>query len=652
MISCSNTAALYPAPPDPEARELGCVTLGLGGHVSDEAPRIIEGADGQLAIEVDEDEVVDANRRLVAPPPASGDQPPRLRALQLRNFKGFADFTIELGDFNVLAGANNAGKSSVLQGMNLISTLLRLHLEGDGLADRGRTAPVSIFPVANLRDLWHARATRKGNTPVAAEVGAEFSDGSHVRFGIRSLFGGANSRVESQAGMDGERLRALLAHPIVWVPSAVGIVRDEEYRTPARREALLNAGRHNEVLRNYIVDLRNNRPERFERLLDILRARFDATLEDVNFDESLDQFVSLDYRSGEVRHDLFSAGSGFIQVVQLLLFVLSKDAGVVVLDEPDAHLHSSMQRIVVEILEDVARSQGFQVVTATHSKEIINFVDPSRLILVEPGAQTAAPVSDVVTPMTVLKSLGSIDNVDAYALLKNRRVFFVEGKTDELVLGRMAATLGLHLFTGDDRIVCLAVGGADKFEHVSQLDVIEGLLDRKLATLEVRDRDARLEERCATLAANSPRGLHVWSRDSIESYLVEPRVIARTVNSILRERGRPETATPEAIEHLIGNLCEELRDETTDRVAQRLVDDAFRFDSERLAVQSANETAREVVRDAWPTLETRLQFVSGKRLLAALRAGLPGRVRGQLRERAVGRGVRGIGPPRRDPGSS
>lgn len=37
------------------------------------APKIVERDDGQFAIEVDDDEVADANRRIVAPPPASGD---------------------------------------------------------------------------------------------------------------------------------------------------------------------------------------------------------------------------------------------------------------------------------------------------------------------------------------------------------------------------------------------------------------------------------------------------------------------------------------------------------------------------------------------------------------------------------------------------
>ncbi len=53
--------------------------------------------------------------------------------------------------------------------------------------------------------------------------------------------------------------------------------------------------------------------------------------------------------------------------------------------------------------------------------EVINFIDPTRLIFVQPGESEAAPMSDEVTPMTVLHSLGAIDNVDAFALVKNRR---------------------------------------------------------------------------------------------------------------------------------------------------------------------------------------------------------------------------------------
>ena len=44
----------------------------------------------------------------------------RTRRLWLRNFKGFVDFEVTLGEFNVLAGANNSGKSTILQGTDLL----------------------------------------------------------------------------------------------------------------------------------------------------------------------------------------------------------------------------------------------------------------------------------------------------------------------------------------------------------------------------------------------------------------------------------------------------------------------------------------------------------------------------------------------------
>ena len=52
--------------------------------------------------------------QLVAPPPQTEERPPRIRSVQLKHFKRFDDFTLTLGPFNVLAGPNNAGKSTVL----------------------------------------------------------------------------------------------------------------------------------------------------------------------------------------------------------------------------------------------------------------------------------------------------------------------------------------------------------------------------------------------------------------------------------------------------------------------------------------------------------------------------------------------------------
>lgn len=582
-------------------------------------PTLVTEADGQVALAFDGEDGSRVPAALVKPAPHSDERPPSIKRVWIRNFKGYESFDVTLGKFNVLVGANNAGKSTLLQAIDLLYSLLKLHEENHRLAPTGRMVPPAMLPVAALRDLFYNGQWRVQNQYVYATVGAEFTDNSMVEFGIRLMFGNGNSQVRLQEGMEGGRLDALLSHPAVWVPSAVGIVRDEEYRTAARRTGLISAGRHNEVLRNLLVQLHIERPERFDRLQEILKERFKGTLSDVEFNEAIDQFVSAGYTSESgAAHDLFSAGAGFIQVVQLLAFVLSPDASIVLLDEPDAHLHSSLQRVVVEILDEIAVAESMQVVMATHSKEIINFVDPTRLILVENGAAQAEPVNADVTPMTILKSMGDIDNVDAYALVKNRKCIFVEGTSDEAILGRFASTLGVHAFTGDDRVIVMPTGGVDRFEHVRQLDVIESLLGGELKSIQLRDRDCLTDEAREAFQNKSRRPMVVLERDCIESLLIHADVIARAINDIAEERSRRVDASAADISAMIVTATDALRDETHDRVADRLQVLA-RAEGEQLPTNRANPAARELVAEHWEDLDSRLKFVSGKRLLGVIR---------------------------------
>lgn len=575
--------------------------------------------EGQLSL-LAEDDPAGNSGGLVGPPPHTDERPPRIRRVWLRNFKGFGDFEVTLGSFNVVAGANNAGKSTLLQGVDLLFSLIKLHAEGHHLA-RSRLVPPAVLPVATGRDLFFRQVWRQANVYVNAVVGAEFTDGSSVQFGLRYMFGNVNSRVNSESGIEDTRLVSLLARSAVWVPSSVGIVRDEEYRPPARQRGLVSAGRHNEVLRNLLVEIKQNQPDRFEAMQGVLRERFNGTIGEAGFDAELDQFVLATFRGeGGVEHDLYSSGAGFVQIVQMLAFVFAREPAVVLLDEPDAHLHSSLQRVVVEILDDLSRSEGFQVLIATHSKEIINFVDPTRLILVEAGSGSASLVTTEVTPIAVLKSLGAIDNVDAYALVKNKRCLFVEGTGDTTILGRFAATLGNHALTGDDRVVTMPVGGADKFEHVQQLDVFETLLGEPLRSLEMRDRDGRTPEHRQALTDRSKRPLHVLELDSIESYLVNPTVISRVVAEIFEERSK--NATPpdpgELAAHLSG-LAEELRQQTEDRIAERYTQDRWYLAQERASVVEANEAARAFAENHWSDLPSQLTVLPGKVYLSRVR---------------------------------
>ncbi len=76
-----------------------------------------EPTEGQLQLEGDgldpDTDRESSEAALVEPAPLTDDRPPSIRKVWLRNFKSFENFTVELGRFNVLVGANNSGKSTL-----------------------------------------------------------------------------------------------------------------------------------------------------------------------------------------------------------------------------------------------------------------------------------------------------------------------------------------------------------------------------------------------------------------------------------------------------------------------------------------------------------------------------------------------------------
>ena len=52
----------------------------------------------------------------------------KLKSIKLERFRQFQDSTFEFGDVNLLVGANNAGKTSVLYAIRAFFSLMRGHV--------------------------------------------------------------------------------------------------------------------------------------------------------------------------------------------------------------------------------------------------------------------------------------------------------------------------------------------------------------------------------------------------------------------------------------------------------------------------------------------------------------------------------------------
>lgn len=559
-----------------------------------------------------EDPLRTAFARFAGPEDPPGDRP-ALRAVRLVRALGFRDMEVRLEPFTVLVGANNSGKSSLLRLIRFAYSLILAHVDRVDVTaahlSKGRNLDDSLLPVAEVRDLWFGGVRREANTHLLAEIELEF-DELALRFGLKSPFGHATSRVLSdQLDLPRDFWDRLTAFPIVYVPSSVGVVAHEEYRTPVRVDALIAGGHVHEVLRNLLLSV--SQKGRLDLLGDLLANYFPGGLGGIRFDEAVDQYITATY-SGDADHDLFNVGAGFLQVLQMLAFIVHQNPSVLLVDEPDAHLHSSLQRTTVDVLRGAAADLGMQVVMATHSKEIINYVDPEDLLVVDRAATSLSTLAPHESAITILEGLGSIDAVDAYFVLRNKRVLLVEGKTDIKVLHGFGAKRDVTLFEGDHRVVAIPTTGDSTATARSDLAILEAMIGSSIESLQIRDRDARLRAHLEAEEASAARPLHVLRRGSIETYLIVPAAIARVINDAL---DKDSPVSEAEVNTIVLDAAETLRDETFDRVASRFRTTAQRLEDRYVDVAEANSVARDVLADR----ESFIEHVDGKALLAAVR---------------------------------
>jgi hypothetical protein len=186
---------------------------------------------------------------------------------------------------------------------------------------------------------------------------------------------------------------------------------------------------------------------------------------------------------------------------------------VLLVDEPDAHLEIRRQRQIYQLLGDVAREQGSQLVIASHSEVVLNEAADKDVVVVFLGRPHRMNDRGV----QVLKSLREIGFDEYYQAEQAGWVLYLEGSTDLSILRAFAKTLGhpVQKFLEDaffHRVQNLPQKARDHFYGLREAkrDLLGfALFDR----LEQEPQD-RPELR-----------MRMWQRREIENYLCMPEAL-------------------------------------------------------------------------------------------------------------------------------
>lgn len=434
-------------------------------------------------------------------------------------------------------------------------------VQGLGLGDD----EFSPILVPSLNHLWTNLKTQKtaeDEDGFTLRIRSKWSDGSggdkELEFGLAL----ANDRLFVKTTKS--NLVAGDSIPrVAYLPPFAGIT-DREARLPvAIRRRRIGEGLAGAVLRNVLLDLylsnqdkrtrlRGDKPkildsdlrnlrktDAWEVLQQALRTTFGAELVIRPFRDEYHSYIKVEIIRGELRNykirrysgfknrDLMVEGSGFLQWLSVFALATDPRISTLLLDEPDAHLHSSLQGQLLEKLEEIADSTGKQILVATHSSEILRNAEPARILEI---CTNRAPriLSTEEQKVGLLAGLGSEYSPRIEKARKHRRILFIEGHLDVMVLKKVAELLDLDWPT-------TWVEWKSAAGHKERKQLFRALSEEipDLVAISLRDRD---DESLNTVGENledtghssPPEGFicRKWRRRHIESYLLWPPAMA------------------------------------------------------------------------------------------------------------------------------
>lgn len=552
-----------------------------------------------------------------------------LKSLRFVNYKGFADYSISLRQANVLIGANNAGKSTTLDAIRLLASMLPL---------ARRVTPSTASSVAGT--------VARGWPITAAAIEASAFSEENIRHDFRD----EETRIEATASSgarlvacwpatdtddddDGNLRGTYFAFPADGTPirTARDIARQDiptigvvPTLTPLdNRESYVS----DETLRRNMTSRRSSRY--FRNALHRLEAHqwrdftsfvyehtpevTGLTLRHVQTSEvnSFDLF----YQEEGNRHEreIGWAGDGMQIWLQALYHIWTlRESPVVVLDEPDVFLHPDLQR---RLARSLFADGDRQTVVATHSVEILAEAQPGSAVWIDRSRRRSErPKADGALGM-IGRRLGSGYELGVGRALRSPVAVFVEGD-DAPVLAILARRLGRSAVADSDAYATIPLGGFSKKWRAGVFSETMQSLGANVRTFVLLDRDLRSSEavEAETSEVRSANAVvHVWKRRELENYLLNDGAIALV-------SGLSRTDAAAMLEEAINSQ----RDESLSALQ------AERLQERRLPGSSTSaHSDRTVLEDSrrefealWTTNEGRVSVVDAKLVIRSLNRAL------------------------------
>ena len=389
-----------------------------------------------------------------------------IQSATVTRFKGISNATFDASPINVFIGSNNSGKSTLVQaihfGVGILQSIELIEKWGNADSVTRSLSPSELLysPCMDLYCLGRGGKLQEvRGVEGDIQLALVLDDGERINITIKKgRNGNINVRVDNVTAA--KELANLSTPYTIYSPGLAGIARHENFISDGVLLRTIARGDANLVFRNIL--LRLHRIDAWSDFMDDLRMIFPDIELGVTYDEKTDEFVMVSVKSGAARVPVELAGTGILQAVQILVYVHYFHPSVILLDEPDSHLHPNNQRLLCRLLQGVAEERDTQVFLTTHSRHVVDALSgQANFLWVQNGTVEKMGAN---SDLAVLLDIGALDVREMLINSPDKCIVL----TEDSLKRRLELLLEASGFPMDDTLV-LAYHGCTSTHNLTPL---------------------------------------------------------------------------------------------------------------------------------------------------------------------------------------
>ncbi|MDE1163779.1 MAG: AAA family ATPase [Acidobacteriaceae bacterium] len=362
----------------------------------------------------------------------------KVESIEIENFKAIKRTKVPLGDVTVLVGPNSSGKSSVLQAVHWAARAAS-YISPKNTSEMMSFDRIDYLPSSEpLKTAHKAELKSEHKTPPtrvilshAGSSGEESQLSAQISIWAARNKGGISAHIAGESAVTPYKQRENFI--TAYIPGLAGLSERETILAQPLLRRQAASGDAGGVLRNVLYNLASrliHEPDstaangRLARLNELINEVHAGISIEVSFDDREDYHISATYRDSGLTTEprtLETAATGVLQVIQIFAYLVLFRPRIMLIDEPDAHLHPDKQELLVEALERTTQEFETQIILTTHSPHIARAASSTTKLVWMNNGEVKTEDDDAIRR---LLGWGGLDR---------DLLFFIEDESDKLV---------------------------------------------------------------------------------------------------------------------------------------------------------------------------------------------------------------------------